>query len=1112
MLKKILVLLLPVVLLAEDNFIHHDISADVNPEENFITVVDKITLPENYNTQELTFLLLNDLTVEKPSGDMTIRLLEQNIKVDDTGMDREDYNVDFGVNKYGIKLKNKDNPTFTLQYSGKINYPIQQRGAEYARSFSQSPGIICEKGIVLGGSTYWVPQFDENLVTFNLKTILPESWAVVSQGTRHFAKNGSKIPRWKAENPMEEIFLIAAEFTEYSTRAGDVDVMAFLRRPDENLANKYLETTAQYLTMYEKLIGQYPFTKFALIENFWETGYGMASFTLLGPRVIRFPFILHSSYSHELLHNWWGNSAYVDFDAGNWCEGITVYMADHLIKEQRGQAADYRRSTLQKFTDYVTAENDFPLTQFRSRFDAVSEAIGYGKSMMMFNMLRNEVGDGLFKKSLQKFYRDNQYKFATFNDIRLAFEEVTGDNLNDFFKQWTSRKGAPELALKNVKSTRQTQNYEVSLELEQVQPEKPFYLKIPVYFVLENSSEKKWVEMSGKSQSCSFIFPSQPRQIRVDPQFDVFRRLHHNEIPPALSKMFGSEKLLIILPSTAGNEQMKAYKQLANIWSKDKTKDILVKMDGEIDNLDADRAAWIFGKDNLFASHLSENRQTYGSEISDTKITLGRSSYNYTDKSFVITARHPENPGNVIALLSINNKNAVAGLSRKLPHYGKYSYLVFEGDAPTNIGKGQWAAVNSPMNYVFHKQSQPVDLPKREALAYLTPLFSADRMMETIQYLASDELAGRGLGSDGIEKAAQFIANKFQLMGLEPGADDGSYFQKWNDIIDSDGNEGEVKNIIGIIPGINEKLKDESVVVCAHYDHLGFGWPDVRKGNEGKIHPGADDNASGVAVMLELAEILNGSLKPQRTIVFVAFTAEENGLKGSQYYVDHYKKYSPKKVIGVLNLDTVGRLNDQKLMVLGSSSAREWKFMFMGAGYVTGMESEMVTSELDASDQSSFLKVGVPGVQFFTGPHQDYHKPTDTIDKIDKRGVVKVANFVKEAVVYLADREEPLTFTGSTKPAHASTPQTTRSASAGFMPDFRFQGKGVRIGALSPDSPAAKAELQKGDVILQIADIEVASLRDYSNELKSFQPGDVVEYLYLRDGKKYNTKITLKAK
>jgi hypothetical protein len=265
--------------------------------------------------------------------------------------------------------------------------------------------------------------------------------------------------------------------------------------------------------------------------------------------------------------------------------------------------------------------------------------------------------------------------------------------------------------------------------------------------------------------------------------------------------------------------------------------------------------------------------------------------------------------------------------------------------------------------------------------------------------------------------------------------------------------------------------------------------------------------------MLELAELLGKNLKPQRTVVFVAFTNEEEGLIGSKHYISTEKRFPAKKAIGVLNFDGVGRLGAKKFMVLSANSAREWRFIFMGAGYVTGVESEMVTQDLDASDQRSFLAVGVPGVQFFGGANADYHKPTDTPDKIDGAGLVKVATVAREALLYLADREGALAFQGQMA-TETKQLQTTgeRRVTTGSMPDFAYSGQGVRIADLSADSPAAKAGLQKGDVISKIGTYAVTNLREYSDALKNFQPGDIVEVTYSRDGKNSVTKIELIAK
>jgi len=1129
MLKRI-VLLFTVILISTaalaESTIHHKLSVTVDPAKHYFEAVDLITIPADKMKPILYFILNGDLNISSETPGVTIELVQESIKAEDLGMDREDFHLasEFKQNKYAIKFTSEINGdlTFTLKFSGVINYPIKQIGEEYARGFSQTPGIIDERGVYLGGSTYWIPWFSDNWINFELTTTMPEGWSVVSQGkrTHNELKNGMQTSVWDSPEPMEEVYLIAAKFNEFSKSAGAIDVMAFLRTPDETLANKYLETTAQYLEMYRKLIGPYPFAKFALVENFWETGYGMPSFTLLGEQIIRFPFILHSSYPHELLHNYWGNSAYVDFKSGNWCEGLTAYMADHLIAEQRGQADEYRRTTLQKFTDYVNESNDFPLNKFISRTDPSSEAIGYGKNSMLWNMLREQVGDELFEKGFQKFYRDNKYKAASYNDIRIAFESVTGKDLNSFFDQWVNRKGAPELSVSNVKCEKKNDQYVFQFTLKQLQKEDAFVLDVPVAITFAKNTEIKKVAMTGKEQDYEFSFQDNPLLVQIDPQFNIFRKLNFNEIPPSLSKIFGSEKLLILLPSNAAKEKLESYQELAKIWSGDSTKQIEVALDSKYEELPSDKNIWIFGMENKFTDIIKEGLKDYSSEIKNDAVTLGKNSFPVNNNSFVISVRHPKNPNNVLVYLSTENKEAITGLSKKLPHYGKYSYLVFEGTEPTNTGKGEWGSVNSPLTAKVittgEKNNFDIlpDLPKRKALAELTPVFSTERMMRSVEYLASEELAGRAPGTDGIHKAADFIVEKFKGAGLLPGSDDGSYFQIWDDVVDANGNKAPVKNIIGIIPGTNPDLKDESVIVCAHYDHLGLGWPNVNKGNEGKIHPGADDNASGVSVMIELAELLGKTLKPQRTVIFVAFTSEESGLLGSKYYVKNMKRFPAKKVIGVLNFDTVGRLFNNKLFVLGSNSAREWKFIFMGASYVTGVESEMVTQDLDASDQRSFIEIGVPGVQFFSGANEGYHKPTDTPDKIDAAGLVKVATFAREGVLYLADRIEPLTFQGEMNGEIKKTqaPTGERKVSTGSVPDFAFSGEGVRIADLTAGSPAEIAGLQKGDIIIKIGEYKVTNLSDYSDALKKFNPGDSVELTYLRDGKENKTKIELIAK
>ncbi|MCW8960239.1 MAG: M20/M25/M40 family metallo-hydrolase [Ignavibacteriaceae bacterium] len=1109
---------------AQDSYIHHEINAKVEPATSYIEVTDDITIPASKFGKDIIFTLNNVLSVTSQTPGIEIKMLQEGTNSEDIGMDREESESSEGVLLNEYQLIYPQNHTgdlnFKLIYNGKIESPIKQSQENYARGFSESPGIISDIGIYLAGSTYWIPHFNEDLITFNLTSSMPLEWKTVSQGTRikNEDTSGRHIDTWETPNPMEEVFLIAAKFTEYEYSVGAVTAMAFLRTPDKSLANKYLETTAQYLEMYRQLVGPYPYTKFALVENFWETGYGMPSFTLLGEQIIRFPFILHSSYPHELLHNWWGNSVYVDFKTGNWCEGLTAYLADHLISEQRGQGADYRRSTLQRFTSYVNSGNDFPLSKFRSRYDAPSEAIGYGKSLMMWHMLRQELGDENFVKGLQIFYRKNKFKFASFDDIRKSMEEASGKDLKAFFTQWVTRAGAPEIQLHDVLVNSTDSGYTIEFTLSQIQEDEFFNLNMPVIIYSDSGFSKNILEMDQKEEHYTLTVDAKPVRIDVDPEFDLFRRLNFNEIPPALSTALGSEKILIILSSAEDKSVKVLYDSLAQNWLNEKPENYEVKYDKEITSLPSDKAVWIFGWNNKFKNIVSNGLQDYNSALNENSVEIYNKSFVEENNSFVVSVRNPQNPEAAIVWLTIGNNNAVPGLIRKLPHYGKYSFLVFEGEEPANIEKGQWPVVNSPLTKIWATGGETTlsELPKEEPLAKLKPVFSAEQLLAHVKFLASDELKGRGLGTEELNKAAEYIAKQFEDAGLTPGGDNDTYFQAWNEKVGKEGKEFTLKNVIGIIPGTDEKMNGQSVVISAHYDHLGLGWPDVYKGNEGKIHPGADDNASGVAVMIELAKLLAKSEKPKRTIIFVAFTGEEAGLVGSKHFVESYTEFPADKVIANINLDTVGRLLGKKILVLNGDSAKEWKFIFMGVEYVTGISISLVTQPLDASDQMSFVAAGIPAIQLFSGPEEDYHKPTDTYDKIDADGMVKVAAVTKEVIEYLAEREEPLEFAGakekSGREKKEQTEKKVRKVSSGTMPDFEYSGEGVKIGAVMPDSPAEKSGLQKGDIIVKLNDIQIKNLTDYSNALKNFNPGDSVQLTYLREGKENKAQIKLEAK
>jgi hypothetical protein len=498
----------------------------------------------------------------------------------------------------------------------------------------------------------------------------------------------------------------------------------------------------------------------------------------------------------------------------------------------------------------------------------------------------------------------------------------------------------------------------------------------------------------------------------------------------------------------------------------------------------------------------------YGTEIHGKGVTLGKREILRKDHSVVLTIRHPKNREQSLTWIATDLSQALPGLARKLPHYHKYSYLGFQGKEPDNVAKGRWPVLSSPMTVFVSGKNGTTDstvrgkLAQRVPLAALPPSFSYQRMMETVRFLANPELRGRGVGTEGLDRAAEYIAGEFRKAGLQPAGDRGAdYYQTWSDKGIHPEKPVMLRNVVGVIPGEKPEFKTQSVVVGAHYDHLGLGWPDVREGNKGKVHCGADDNASGMAVLIELARILSKSLKPDRSVVFAAFTGEEAGKIGSRHYVTHQKLYPVEACMGMLNIDTVGRLGEQKLLVLGSGSAREWTHIFRGTGYVTGVDLETVNEELDSSDQKSFHEAGVPAVQLFSGPHLDYHCPSDTVEKIDAQGLVKVASVAREVVEYLAGREEPLTT--SLKAGQNAAPEIRlgRDVSLGTIPDFAYEGEGCRISGVVPDMPAESCGLMEGDVIIRINANAVQGLKGLSRILKSLSPGDRISITFIREGK-----------
>jgi hypothetical protein len=1088
----------------------HNLEVLIEPGVHRLEVTDTITRPADAPAI-LSFALHPDLRVEVM--DAGARLAEIPSVAWRTGLVPRYYRVELPPGADHVRLR----------YQGRIQHTLQSQGEEYSRGFRETPGTISEQGVFLSGRSYWYPRpVDDTPVSFDLMLRLPPGWSAMTQGTRVLRDATTEGVReeWHCAFPQEEIYLIAGEFTEYRQEADAVTAMVLLRAPDAALAQKYLDATARYLRLYAGLIGPYPYTKFALVENFWETGYGMPSFTLLGPKVIRFPFILHSSYPHEILHNWWGNGVYIDYAGGNWAEGLTSYLADHLLKEQSGQGADYRRTVLQKYTDHVRTQQDFPLVEFRGRHSAVTEAVGYGKTLMLFHMLRRQLGDAAFVQGLRALYRQYRFRVAGFGAVEAVFSEISGQPLGRFFEQWTQRSGAPRLRVSSARARPVGDAYELTALLEQTQPGAAYRLQVPIAVHLEGR-DAAWqtdVVLAQRRTRVQLELPARPYRLEVDPEFDVFRRLERSEIPPAISQALGAEAALIVVPSAAPPALRAGFEALARDWQNARPERIGSVRDDEIEALPTDRAVWLFGWENRFRPELAAALEGYAFADRGATVTLAGSELHPETHAVTVMARQAANPEHALGWLAAAEVEALPGLARKLPHYGKYSYLAFTGTEPVNVLKGQWPVVDSPLTMeVVQSDGVPVAtgrarLAPRTALVAPAQEYSSARMQRDIAVLADKALQGRGIGTPQLERAADWIAERMQAAGLEPGAGE-SYLQTWEQAVAGFDEPLRLHNVIGVLPGTDPRLAHASLVVGAHYDHLGRGDSGARGEDHGRIHPGADDNASGVAVLLELARSMAGKPQP-RSVVFVAFTGEENGRLGSRHFMEQPGRDAAQAPMAMINLDTVGRLGERPLIVFGTGSATEWTHILHGAGYVTGVPVQEVADDIGSSDQTSFIAAGVPAVQLFSGVHADYHRPGDTADKIDAAGLVKTARVVGEMVDYLAGRSGPLTpATGGAPPtAAAASGDRQRRVSLGTVPDYAWRGDGVRLEGVRAGTPAAQAGLQAGDIITRLNGRAVTGLQDYSQILRELTPGAKVSIRLLRDGREQQLGARVEAR
>ena len=575
---------------------------------------------------------------------------------------------------------------FSIKYSAKFLADVSDVKFSNQNVGREVTGTILEKGAYFSPSSYYYPQGNDGLMSFKVTASIPESWESISDGnnTGSSVKDGRKVQSW--ENPYEAdgLMFMAAPFVVGHTTAGDVDIYCYFFEEDTSLFKTYLPATARYMQMYEGMIGKYPYERFTVAENFFPTGYGMPAWTLLGQQVIRLPFIVMTSLGHEVLHNWWGNSIYVDYENGNWCEGLTVYGADYLYKAKRSPASakDYRKDILKQYKSYVNDENEFPVRDFKARHNAESRTIGYNKVMMIFHMIDNMIGSEDFFQAWKDIYVENRGEKVTWEAWLKAYETSSGQDLSFIIPEWVDRQGAAQLSVELLE--RSQVGDEKNIKLKITQPADNLYtLKVPVRFYGEDNHDM-WVSLNEAETVIDVQVHTDVTALEVDPDYNVFRHLYPQEIEPIIAASMGRFEKHFLYMDAADKDVLKAFGD--NLTEGD----VNPVHKSEVISLGPE------GSYAIVCLNTDIIPKTMGEmlKINDDTIILNGQEFPREGHTFVLAGAEEEIAGQFLKVIS-EDQESLPRIGQLIPHYGKYSYLVFKG--AKNVAKGQWPAKDSPL-------------------------------------------------------------------------------------------------------------------------------------------------------------------------------------------------------------------------------------------------------------------------------------------------------------------------------------------------------------------------------------------------------------------------------
>ena len=547
-------------------------------------------------------------------------------------------------------MKLKGGGVLEIAYEAYFGEKHERQGAQ--NGVASGGNIINEDAILLTDD--WYPGIDGPAV-YNLKVILPEGLTAVSQVDETVVlktQNGTEYS-FVYRHPAYSLHLVAGRYAEYRTVSNGTEIYAYFRPENKPLAETCIEVSMKYLERFGDIISPYPYKRFSVVENTLPGEHIMPSVLVLGQDSLNSPALIESFIGNAILHQWFGSLVNVESEQGDWSAGLVTCLFNRLMQEGK----QHRKDIIAEYENHVRSGNELALKEFTGANNRAEKAIGFGKSAMVFQMLINVIGEEVFFEALREFVKNKAFERASWDDLKIAFKNLSGEDLAWFFDQWTGRKGIPSILPSDTGVV--FHNGVPTVKFDLVQEGDPYILDVPVRIKTDKSEFYERVRLEKGRDSFSIPVHGQPLDMTIDENYDLMRRLSDGERPPMLSALFGDDNRLIVVPDAEND-----YNDYTELSSLLMGEGYSLKRDFEVQDEDIKaNSVILLGTENLVLKRL------FG-------------SIKNTGPGFEVSVRkNPLNSSKVVVIVEAGSKEQVDLAAKHLPAFGNYSFLRFmDGD------------------------------------------------------------------------------------------------------------------------------------------------------------------------------------------------------------------------------------------------------------------------------------------------------------------------------------------------------------------------------------------------------------------------------------------------